>query len=520
MGSKATMKTIPSQHNVKHQAKSMSDFLNRFFGTDGTSHNLDFYISALTETNPYNTVEEIKEWLRSLNQQEYFSVTRKPLTQLKKWSYNDITGDLEHESGKFFGIRGLSVKTNMTHVNSWTQPTIDQPEIGLLGIISKKIDGILYFLMQAKAEPGNINTFQLSPTVQATRSNFTRVHGGKGIPYIEYFFDVDKATVLVDQLQSEQGARFFKKRNRNIIIRVKDNEKIESLPSFKWLTLGQINRLLQEHNTINMDSRSVISCISYGLQCRTGQSVMNKESLKRCVESLPLISRPISQFAIDLIVSGQPYSNAIHSYESIVHRLTALKFSAFLDAKLVPLKEVKNWLITPDEIYHEEKKYFSIFGVSIKANNREVIEWDQPIVAQHSPGIVGFITSHVGGILHFLVQVKMECGNMDLLELAPTVQCITDNYDPKALPPYAEYILYPEKYGLEIIIDTNQSEEGGRFYRESNRNMIVFGNFEQFNVEKQSPYIWMTFFQIKEFIRYNNYLNVEARSLLSCLRMT
>ena len=33
--------------------------------------------------------------------------------------------------------------------------------------------------MQAKIEPGNINKIQLSPTIQATKSNFTQKHGGR-----------------------------------------------------------------------------------------------------------------------------------------------------------------------------------------------------------------------------------------------------------------------------------------------------------------------------------------------------
>ena len=47
------------------------------------------------------------------------------------------------------------------------------------GIICKKINGKLNLLMQAKIEPGNVNCVQISPTIQATKSNFTQVHGGK-----------------------------------------------------------------------------------------------------------------------------------------------------------------------------------------------------------------------------------------------------------------------------------------------------------------------------------------------------
>ena len=49
------------------------------------------------------------------------------------------------------------------------------------------IDGRLYFLMQAKVEPGNVNKYQISPTIQATKSNFTRAHGGKTPLFFDYF---------------------------------------------------------------------------------------------------------------------------------------------------------------------------------------------------------------------------------------------------------------------------------------------------------------------------------------------
>lgn len=99
------------------------------------------------------------------------------------------------------------------------QPIIIQDEIGFLGIIAKEIKGILHFLMQAKIEPGNVNGVQVSPTIQATRSNFTCVHGGQMPLYFDWFKEAQKyGVVLYDQIQSEQGSRFAGKRNRNIIL--------------------------------------------------------------------------------------------------------------------------------------------------------------------------------------------------------------------------------------------------------------------------------------------------------------
>ncbi len=70
---------------------------------------------------------------------------------------------------------------------TWDQPIIYQKDNGILGIIRRnKNDGPEY-LMRANVEPGNINKLQISPTVQATKSNYTRVHGGKKIKHINFF---------------------------------------------------------------------------------------------------------------------------------------------------------------------------------------------------------------------------------------------------------------------------------------------------------------------------------------------
>ena len=71
---------------------------------------------------------------------------------------------------------------------------------------------------------------------------------------------------------------------------------------------------------------------------------------------------------------------------------------------------------------------------------------------------------------------------------------------------------------VEVVFDHMQSEEGGRFYHEANRNIIALAP-GGFPCEPRSGYMFMTIYQLKEFIKYNNYLNVEARSLLSCLSM-
>ena len=40
---------------------------------------------------------------------------------------------------------------------------------------------------------------------------------------------------------------------------------------------------------------------------------------------------------------------------------------------------------------HKSKKIYSIIGLKIKTNAREVSEWEQPIIKEMSLGLSGFI---------------------------------------------------------------------------------------------------------------------------------
>lgn len=188
---------------------------------------LDFLVSAMHHGS-FMSTRDILTWMKQQNDEVVSNIRQIPLTELKGWNYRDDR--IRHESGKFFSIDGIRINTNYRDVAEWDQPIINQPEMGFLGFIVKKFDGVIHFLMQAKIEPGNLNVVQLSPTLQATRSNYTRVHGGKSPYYLEYFNGERDVTVLVDQLQSEQGARFLHKRNRNIIVEVDEMKNLRSRP--------------------------------------------------------------------------------------------------------------------------------------------------------------------------------------------------------------------------------------------------------------------------------------------------
>ena len=461
---------------------------------------LNFLKSALTEENPFISTSQVIDWMKERNSIVKVEVKRIPFNELENWFFDETRGVLKHASGKFFTIEGIHVKTNWGKVPEWEQPIINQPEIGYLGIITKEFNGILYFLLQAKIEPGNVNNVQLSPTLQATKSNYSQIHKGKKPLYLEYFQNAGKEQILLDQLQSEQGARFLKKRNRNIIIRVE--EEIPVCKDFIWLTLGQIKKLIRVNNLVNMDTRTVISGISFGDADSAGV---------KAIDLTPSYSGSVN---FDLLRSALDNSSAVNSFDEIIQWLTALKCSYDLEIKPVSLFRIDSWKVTPTEIHHKDNRFFKVIATKVEIGNREVQIWTQPLVEPLQQGLIAFLYKKINGVYHFLTQAKLECGNFDILEMAPTVQCLTGSYKGSTDLPFLEYVLNA-KSG-QISFDTLQSEEGGRFFREQNRNMLIEVD-DGFPADVPENYTWITLNQLNTFLKFNNYLNIQARSLISAI---
>ncbi|MBQ5451605.1 MAG: NDP-hexose 2,3-dehydratase family protein, partial [Bacteroidales bacterium] len=280
----------------------------------------------------------------------------------------------------------------------------------------------------------------------------------------------------------------------NIIIKV--DEDVPLLPDFRWMTLGQIKELIHEDNMVNMDTRTVLS----GL--KISDYVTPLDGLNG-----------MSELGRGLILS----SSTNHNYTAIrghLSWLTSLKSKYDLVVTPCAVNDMPGWKKTDTEIVREDGKYFKIIGVNVSISNREVSEWCQPLVQPMQQGICALIIKKIDGVYHFLMQAKLECGNFDVMELAPTVQCLTDKVSVIEAPDFYNYVVNARKE--QILFDTLQSEEGGRFYHEQNRNLIVMAD-DNFPLELPPRYTWMTLRQIYEFLRFNNYLNIQARSLISAL---
>ena len=470
----------------------------------------EFLNSLLTPENEFQDLNQFYSWYEDKIRNNKFVVEEIPFSQLNNWYFELETKNLRHSSGKFFSIEGINVTTNFGHKKKWEQPIIIQPEIGILGIITKVFDGIRYFLMQAKMEPGNVNIVQLSPTVQATKSNYTKVHNGKLPKYLEYFNDFSKSKILVDQLQTEQGGRFLKKRNRNIVVEVLDDIKVDD--DFIWLTLRQIKTLLRTDNLVNMDSRSVLGTIPI-IQVENDNDFTSSSDYSYCRNTI----EGLNPFAVEILESAVSGDRSSMSFTQAISWITEMKTKYELHVTRIPLCNTLSWSFTDSEIKHDSGSYFSVVAVKVHAFNREVINWTQPLLKELSIGLIGYLVKRINGVLHFLVQAKVEPGSFDIIDLSPTVSCSDYLRVIKSAekPLFLEYFENPATEN--ILLSTIQSEEGGRFFHFQNRNMIIKIDDNDLH-DLPDNYKWLTLSQLMKLTRFG-LLNVESRSLISSITL-
>lgn len=436
-------------------------------------------------------------WFAELGRHNHIATARVPLDELAGWRSDPVTGNLVHASGGFFSVEGLEVHQPGGAVKSWSQPIIVQRDVGILGILVKEFGGVLHCLMQAKAAPGC--GLQLAPTVQATRSNYAGAQRRVPLPYLDYFRDTGDRRILADVRQSEQAARFHQKRNRNMV--VETGADVELMDGFRWMSLGLVHRLLAIEDLVNMDARTVLSCLPFAGPVPAGPGTA--------------VAGP-DRFTAALLRSADPDAGCLHGMGEVLSWITERRAGAEVETALVPLTPLPSWHRDRNRIRHESGLFFDVIGVRVTAAGREAGQWSQPMVRPHGTGVVAFLVRSIGGVLHALVQARMEPGYLDVVELAPTVQCTPDNYEvlpAQARPPFLDEILRagPERIRYATVI----SEEGGRFYQARSRYLIVETDLPPETV--RPDYRWLTLHQLVELLRHSHYLNVQARNLVACL---
>ena len=461
-----------------------------------------FWRSWLTD-EAINSFDSIHAWVMERNVNTPVFIRRIAFEDCAPWHYDEISGRITNANGSFFQISGLRKYMRNLETGERTpaaeQPIFIQDEIGYLGIICHEFDGVVHFLMQAKVEPGNVNKVQVSPTIQATRSNFLQLHGGRRPAYLEYFLSSGKYKIIVDQIQSEQSSRFLGKRNRNVVLLVE--EDVEVLPTHMWMTLGQIKRLMCYDNLVNMDTRSVLSCLPWS-QWPAPSEMLSQE--------LGMLDAPLFASVRQL--------DALDGFTWAYHELNDCKMFDTSEAELVPLHELTGWEMRPHEVCHRESYPFRVIYCDISIEGREVKRWSQPLFEACGRALFGLLACERDDVLEFLVKIHPEMGCFDKAELAPTLQREAGSLE--VMDDVERYFIRLLERGESVVCDVLLSEEGGRFFCEQNRNVIIRLN----NCPKElqgnglpKGYFWLNYASLCLLLRANNALNIQLRNLLSLL---
>ena len=242
---------------------------------------LKTYIIFLKKNNLYdhkkiffyeNNIEKLKnwtnldfrknvEWYKKIKKNNKAVVQNVHLEKMKKWTYDKKKGTISHDSGEFFCIEGKRISKTKREVNNWDQPFIKQIGYkgGIIGLVRSVVKGVPHYLVDAKFEPGNYNDIQLSPSLQATYSNLNRVHLGNKPKVANKYFKKNFKTIRKFWV-TEDGGRLFKKRNLHWIIQYDGKINLPG-PTYKWLTLWELDKFIKMGYYVGPHLRSILSLI-------------------------------------------------------------------------------------------------------------------------------------------------------------------------------------------------------------------------------------------------------------------
>ena len=181
----------------------------------------------------------------------------------------------------------------------------------------------------------------------------------------------------------------------------------------------------------------------------------------------------------------------------------------------VSVNKMKDWFYKKNgNLVHKSGQFFSIEGVKVKsAKEREVSNWDQPILNQKHGGILAILMRERNKIIEFLLFARKEPGD-NKIKLCPSFSATQSNinlaHGGKKTPLY-ENILGKKK---KIIGETIHYEEGARFWKKTNKNLLIQVSLKDSYKLKNKNFIWLNLAQIKKLNFKKGILNPFVKTIL------
>ena len=208
-------------------------------------------------------IEDLLKWRDQLIENSKISSKLINFNEVKDW-HTDSNGNVYHKSGQFFTLQGVrTVGASSREVKSWDQPILSQKHGGILAFLARETNerGV-EFLLEGKTEPGDDGDVKFCPSYQATQSNINRAHGGKIPDLSNIVLEQKGAKLIYATSHNEEGARFWKKTNYNLILMLDDPENSDTKKeNYIWASLTQIKKLSLIDNIINPFVKTILFMI-------------------------------------------------------------------------------------------------------------------------------------------------------------------------------------------------------------------------------------------------------------------
>ena len=140
---------------------------------------------------------------------------------------------------------------------------------------------------------------------------------------------------------------------------------------------------------------------------------------------------------------------------------TGLVKKSSFHTEWIPLSKSSSWALKDGKIFHKSGRFFKIVGLA-----------GRPFINQHEIGTLGFLIRETNKGKEILIQAKIEPGNVNAVQLAPTCQATKSNLlrvHGGKTPPFSKIFAGKE---LKIVSSTLHSEQGSRFLGKRNKNIL------------------------------------------------
>lgn len=448
---------------------------------------------------PSREAAPLESWLTRRRQECGLVYSRIPWAASREWRL--LNGRLVHASRRFFSIAGVRAIHPYQRIEC--QPIIHQPEIGILGFLLARDAGGLKILIQAKSEPGNVGVVQLAPTVQATESNYLRVHGGEATPHLEHFLGGSSA-VVADSLQSEQGMRFFGKYNRNMTVVAEGLVEPESR-NLAWFDVGELLRLLDHDYCVNTDARSVLACSDWHLLAGERLPFSTGHGSNAFRERLAISFRG---------VPDGDMQNMTAALRSLGH----FRAAAALNVEHIALDALAahGWQMEGHEIVDRDRSRLRVAQYEVWAPEREVKHWDQPLVQSLDVGHAVLLCQVQQGVLRFLFAPSLEVGFVEKVQFGPSLLRETAVMEKRSGRMRQLWQMATGATDDQKRLSCLQSDEGGRFFHSITRYEIIEIPQDE-RLETASLGVWLSLAEVYVLLRIKGIFTNEARTLISML---